>query len=127
MDNEIQLQRRDVPAGLIAGYRGRKLRVIPSKTYTVEVDAGLWSGGSRTTVDAYDLATGSTLRPSFQSEAPWGEERGELLKAVRSGSSLRVPIPPGVVIRERIMFCGKDLGFRFYANADDLQKLLPRQ
>lgn len=111
----IHLDAKDVPQHLRSWYTGQKFQAIVGDEMTIPMDAGLWSGGSRTVYRAIKLATGETVEAPNQSAAPWDNERRER----------RVKIAPGFAVVSHVTFSGKDLGLRFYMHPDDAAKLLP--
>lgn len=113
----VHATRKDRGVAAVAdavGYRGRKLQVVPAESVDVTQDA-YWSGGTKSTytwVRTSDLATLRTpsQHPAF--DAP-----------VKNGQAM--PIRPGLVCVEHVIFCGKDLGLRIYAHPDEVAKMLP--
>jgi hypothetical protein len=79
------------------------------------LDAGLWSGGSRDSYQAIELATGKAMDAINHNAAPWNPERKEKTIALR----------PGYAVVEHSIFCGRDSGLTFYVHPDDAAKLLP--
>jgi hypothetical protein len=112
--NTIYLEPQQVPAILKAGYSGRKFKARIQDTLTIPMDAGLWSGGTRETYSVCTMDNGMREIPG-QNLAPWDKTRGDRV----------VTIPPGIVVIEHSIFCGKDMGLTFYIHPDSAQKLLP--
>jgi hypothetical protein len=83
-------------------YRGRKFRVSFTKTVTF-YDTN-WGGGTRNTYRAVRMDGGQANElPSFW---PWANPvEGQT-----------VELPADVVVVEHTIYCGQDLGLRFYAH-----------
>lgn len=111
----IYLEPSQVPAHLKGNYTGKMFRAQVCESVTVHADAGLWSGGSRDTYQAIELATGRTAVASDNVSAPWDKERKDVKIALRSGFA----------VVKSTMFQGKDLGLTFFVHPDDAVKLLP--
>lgn len=111
----IHLEPSQVPAHLKAGYTGKTFRARVCESLTISAEAGLWSGGSRETYQAIELATGRAVPASDDMSAPWSDSRKERTITLRSGFA----------VVASIMFKGKDLGLTFYVHPDDAIKLLP--
>lgn len=110
------LEKSQVPAHLRVGYAGNKFRAKACETVSIPADAGLWSGGSRSTFHAIELATGRALPLPGHELAPWNVARAERC----------VPLRPGFAIVQSVMFQGKDLGLTFHVHPDDIVKLIPQ-
>jgi len=82
---------------------------------TIPADAGLWSGGTRSTYSAIVLETGQAATVSDNMSAPWDATRKEQ----------RIALKPGFAVVEHSIFCGKDMGLTFYVHPDNAAKLLP--
>lgn len=111
----IYLEPSQVPAHLKGGYTGKTFRAEVTETVTIPAEAGLWSGGSRETYQAIELATGRSIAASDNVSAPWDKERKDQRIALRSGFA----------VVKSTMFCGKDLGLTFFVHPADAVKLLP--
>lgn len=111
----IYLEKHQVPDMLRKGYSGTKFRAEPCEQVYIPSDAGLWSGGSRTTYSAIELISGRELPLPDQHLAPWDKERTEK----------RIPLKPGFAVIRHQMFCGKDMGLTFFVHPEDVAKLLP--
>lgn len=111
----IHLEADQVPAVLRAGYDGRKFKVRIAETVTLQNT--YWSGGTRSTYELVEIATGRTIQPAGSADPP------------AFGGTLEgryVDIPRGYVLREHSTFCGKDMGLTFHARAEDLAPMLPK-
>ena len=111
----IYLEPSQVPAHLKGGYNGKMFRAEVTESVTIHAQSGTWSGGSRETYHAIDLATGKTAPASDNASAPWDKDRKNQTITLRSGFA----------IVKAIMFKGKDLGLTFYVHPSDAVKLLP--
>lgn len=111
----IHLDPGMVPAAMRAGYDGRKFQAIVCEQVTIPMDAGLWSGGSRETYRVIRMDDGATVDAVNHNAAPWNNSRREIT----------VRLEPGICVVQHSMFCGKDMGLRFYVHADNAAKLLP--
>jgi len=111
----IHLEASQVPAHLKGGYSGRKFCAIVCERVTIPADAGLWSGGTRSSFNAVSLLDGRSVPFPGQDSAPWNQSRRDQ----------EVNLVPGVVIVESSMFCGKDMGLRFYVHPANAAALLP--
>lgn len=119
MQEVIQISRREIPQvfnELLQGYRGRKFRVLP-KEGSLELHGAFWDGGSRNQWYAVRLSDGLTQLAGGKLNTP--AEYGGRPYEARS-----VQMTPGVVIAEHSIFCGKDVGWRFYVHPADMAKLL---
>lgn len=112
----IYLERNQVPAFLRNGYNGARLRAEPCTHMTIQADAGLWSGGSRETFSAIDLASGRTIPLPGQASSPWDPAR----------QAREIEIKPGFAIVKHAIFSGNDMGLTFYVNPADIAALLPK-
>ena len=113
--NTIHLDAKDVPSYLRGGYTGKKFKVVITDTISVPLDAGLWSGGSRDSYSFVELSSGRSVPTPCQQTAPWDGQRKEF----------NSPLPVGIAMVERSMFCGKDAGLTFYIHPDAATKMLP--
>lgn len=91
-------------------YRGRKLTALATETMTVYNLN--WCEGSRNTYVAIDLATIDCLAVAVK--APWKEDR--------EGATFEMK--RGIVIAERMVFCGRECGVRFYLHPEDAPRVL---
>lgn len=113
---EIHLDPKQVPTALRGSYTGRKFSVIVTESVTLHDTT--WSGGTRSAWHALDLATGhfspnvtaSSTPPGFRGTCADGQE---------------VPVREGTSIVEHTIFCGKDMGLRFYVHPKNASLLLP--
>jgi hypothetical protein len=94
-------------------YKGRKFYLSPDVPARIE---SYWDEGSRSYYAFYELATGKLLE--VESNHPW-YERGRPRDLPEAG------LPPGVVLVERWISRGKDVGITIYARQEDLVPLLP--
>lgn len=90
-------------------YRGRSFQVEFTDTVTF-YDTN-WGGGTRNYYRAVRLDNGKV--GSFPSFAPWNNPI----------EGKRIELPENVVIVAHVIFCGQDLGLRFYAHPS-LNRLL---
>lgn len=92
-------------------YNGKKIELstsIPSKL------TSYWDGGSKTEYVFYGLADGKIYH--VESNHPFFEAgRPSQLNG----------LPKGVILVSHIIFCGKDIGIRIYANTEDITPMLP--
>ena len=112
--NTIYLDEKMVPAHLRRGYAGKKFKAEVCLSVTIPSSAGLWDGGSRDVYTVIRLDDGVEYRPAFQGTAPWNKRR-----------DLEVKLEPGIAVVEHSIFCGKDMGLRFYVHPDNAAALLP--
>lgn len=108
----IKAKRADV-AALIAAtfpeYRGRTYRVCPATR--VRLDNLNWCGGSRSQYRACTLAGESVgSADKWNTVAPW----------VNKAEGAEFELPQGAVMVEHQIFCGKDMGLRFYIRPEDM-------
>jgi len=94
-------------------YRGRTFRAVPTREVTFYNTN--WDGGSRSQYAAVRMNDGKAA--VYDAPAPWNNPV--------EGTTFA--LPPDVVIVEHIIFCGKDLGLRFYVHPERLKHLLPRE
>jgi hypothetical protein len=111
----IYLEPAQVPNHLRGTYTGKAFKVIICESMAIPFDAGLWSGGSRDTYTLIRLSDGATLAFPEQSSAPWSASRQER----------KVDLEPGIAVKNRTIFCGKDMGITFYLHPNDAAKMLP--
>lgn len=112
----IKLLMNQVPKELrhLDNYRGRKFSVEVVNEVEVPSDAGLWSGGSRELYFWVRLSDGKAIESPMQHSSPWNANRREFV----------TPLPEGIALVCHTMFCGKDLGLRFYVNPANAGKFL---
>lgn len=110
------LDPNQVPEVLKSGYNGRNFQVEAATEITINNHAGYWDGGSRDTFYVVRLRDGQ--RASLNDKTllhPGKVQAGEIT----------YPIPPGIVVVEHSIFCGKDMGLRFYVHPNDIAPMLP--
>lgn len=91
-------------------YAGRTFRV----EYCTQVgfyDTN-WGGGTRNTYAAVQMKTGKVGR--LVAKAPW----------INTVEGQRIDLPEDMVIVEHSIFCGKDMGIRFYVHESHRQSFL---
>lgn len=123
MTESIQLRRsepqvKQIIAATYPEYRGRKisLRVgvdmLPGHTWC--------DGGSWYEYHGYRLSDGATwdLPAVMRKPREYGGE------PFGCSDQQRVPVPVGVVVVERVYFCGSDLGLRFYVHPESAAPML---
>jgi hypothetical protein len=115
MRDTIYLDKSAVPAALRGSYTGTKFEVEVCTSVHIPMTAGLWDGGSRDTYTAIRTVDGSTVTLSDSIHAPWDAAR----------RSQDVTLTPGICVVEHRIFCGKDMGLRFYLHPVDAAPLLP--
>tara|TARA_Y100000310_G_C20475602_1_gene712235 strand:- start:322 stop:909 length:588 start_codon:yes stop_codon:yes gene_type:complete len=115
MTKSIAIEPKDVPQHLRGGYSGRKFKAQAAETMTIGAHAGLWDGGSKDYFYAIRLEDGARVEISDSFHAPWDSER----------RSQTVTLKPGFAVVEHSIFCGKDMGLRFYLHPADIAKMLP--
>jgi len=97
----------------LVGYNGKKIRYIPNRIPT-ELNS-YWDGGSRDYYYFVNLSENKIVEVS-QNHPVYNPQNPSRLES----------LPNGVILVQRIYFCGKDLGLKIYANPADLSgKLLP--
>lgn len=111
----VHLDSNMVPAHLRQSYNGKMFKAQVCESVTIPMTAGLWEGGSRDTYSVVRLADGATIEPINRNAAPWDGSRRETI----------IKLEPGIAVIEHSIFCGKDMGLRFYVHASDAAKLLP--
>lgn len=114
-NDTIYLDSNQVPAAIRGNYTGKQFRAIVTDSVFIPADAGLWSGGSRTTYRAINLESGGTRAVSDNVSAPWSESRADQ----------RIALRDGLAIVSHVYFCGKDLGLTIYVNPTNAAALLP--
>jgi hypothetical protein len=115
MNKSIALENSQVPAHLRGSYSGRKFSAVVCDEVRIPCTAGLWDGGSRDTYTLVNVETGASIEASDNMSAPWS----------RSTADRVVKLQPGFAVIEHSMFCGKDMGLRFYVHPENAAKLLP--
>ena len=112
----LHLDPNQVPASLRAGYKGRQFKAVVCVQMSVPIDAGLWSGGSRETYEIIRLSDGAAISDPVHKTGPF----------VDTGRRERIiQLEPGVCVRQRTIFCGKDHGLTFYLHPENAAALLP--
>lgn len=96
-------------------WRGRKVRIAACERLTLQ--DMYWSGGSRSEYVAVNIATMQAGSPSQQTRNPpqFGGPR----------VTPEVEIPPGCVIVEHSIFCGKDAWVRLHVHPSNMPAMLP--
>lgn len=94
-------------------YTGRKFK-LDNSGHPVDVRS-YWDGGSRDNFAALNLETNKVLAVP-QNGTPF--DGGPI-------APNGVIVPPGFMIAEHTIFCGKDLGITFHVNAETSLKFLP--
>jgi len=95
------------------GYRKREARVIPATSVTLY--GTYWSGGSRNTYTAVDLATGKVATAAQFNPPQFGGP----------AESPTVDIPEGVCIIRHGYFCGEPAMAYIHVHPANMPKLLP--
>lgn len=114
MQTVTHLEANQVPATLRGNYSGKRFRAIIAERVTIPASAGNWDGGSRQTFALLDMTTGESVPASDNVSAPWDPRQDRVIE-----------LRPGYCVREHSIFCGKDMGLRFYVHPDNAAKLLP--
>src|SRR3990167_10052114 len=112
----ITVRRNDVLSLINASfpdYKGRKFRVLP-RTGPLQM-ISYWEGGSRSYFVIIDMVRGRSM------EVP---QNGTMYDDPTIPS--HKDVPPGYVVVEHRIFCGKDLGLRFHVHPKDMPALLGR-
>jgi len=116
MVRRIHLEPRDVPPAFLRAfpsYRGRKFTA--EVTESVSLTGTYWDGGTRSRYALLRVADGrASIAPP---DHPFFDRRGI------EGTTHQ--IPPGFIVVEHCIFCGKDLGLTFYVRPDMAAPLLP--
>ena len=115
MKTTIHLEPSQVPSHLKRGYTGRKYQAAIGDT--VHMTDTSWGGGTRSTYQFIELATGRTV-PVPGNPDP-----------VQFGGNMEgktVSIPDNCAVVEHSIFCGKDMGITFHMHEVDANKLLPK-
>jgi hypothetical protein len=110
----IHLEPAQVPAALRGGYQGKMFKARVCEEMTIPADAGLWSGGSRSTYRLVDMNSGATVEAVNHNAAPW-DGRGDR----------PVTLKPGYAVVVHSTFCGKDMGLTFYVHPANAAAMLP--
>jgi hypothetical protein len=92
----------------------RKHKVIINVATSLELHDTYWSGGTRASYMAYDLATGASRGAPQYAPPQFGGPR----------TSPRVEIPEGVVIIQTGYFCGKVATATIHVHPSNMPKLL---
>jgi hypothetical protein len=112
----IKLTSKDVPKEYrVAGYTGRKFRLVITHSVEIPMDAGLWSGGSREMYYFIDLANGRTVEWPYAHTGPWNPHR----------QAKEYMLPDNIACVRHTHFCGTDLGLTFHVNPNNAGKFLP--
>ncbi len=117
MFERIKVTRKEVDVlarATFPEYKGRKFSVIAAEQVTLH-DVN-WGGGSRNQYRAVTLE-GQPLGSTDRFSQMW--------PGSHAAEGMTLPIPQGAVVVEHCIFCGKDLGLRFYINPADMPKYLP--
>lgn len=118
MFNYVKLAKKDVLGIVKATFPDWKGRKVKARAVEKVHITGLnWSGGSRSqyrscTIDGRPLGS----MDHHNQVAPWDQ--------TAEGQSC--PIPPGAVVVEHSIFCGKDSGLTIYVHPNDMPKFLPK-
>ena len=115
MTETVHLDAGMVPVSLRGQYAGKMFQARVTTEGYVPSHAGVWDGGSRSSYEMVELATGRAVPFPGQGAAPWDAKRQDL----------KFKIPEGYCVREHVIFCGKDLGLRFYLRPEDAAPMLP--
>tara|TARA_R110000744_G_C19281734_1_gene553635 strand:+ start:108 stop:683 length:576 start_codon:yes stop_codon:yes gene_type:complete len=115
MNNIITLEPKDVPENLKKGYSGRKFEARPSES--VSLYGTYWSGGSRNTYTAINMATGVSVPFDGIGNASPVEFGGTL-------EGKTITMEPGIAIVKHSTFSGKDMGLTIYVHPDNAATLL---
>lgn len=104
MRKEIHLRPSDVPSHLLAGYKGRRLKLCITEDISINSHDAYWSGGSRTTWYVQRLSDGAKLPLLDTTHHPM---------RVRVEDK-RMEIKPGYIIVAHSIFQGEDMGLTFH-------------
>jgi hypothetical protein len=110
----IHLEPNQVPQALRRSYSGKKFKAKVCEQVTIPADAGLWSGGTRSTYRYVRLTDGETVPVPGQDAAPWDNRKEHT-----------VTLSPGYAVVEHSIFCGADMGLTFYVHPDNAAAMLP--
>ena len=115
----IYLEKKEVPAQLqgLFGYNGKKYEVEVREDYTINSQAGTWSGGSRDQFRLVELETGKEVDAINHGLAPWNNARQDV----------KIPLLKGLALVRHTIFCGKDMGLTFYLHPENASKMLPEK
>lgn len=93
----------------LRAWRGRKVKV--KVTNSVSISGTYWDGGSKSYWYAVNLMTRQSVPLAAQAAnlAPWDPRHIAAMNATPT-------IPPGAVIVEHSIFCGKDAGLYLYVS-----------
>jgi hypothetical protein len=111
----VYLDKSQVPAQLRGAYSGTRFQVEVTDRVHIPITAGLWDGGSRDSYSAIRIADGAGVPFPGQDAAPWDATR----------VAREVALVPGICVVEHSIFCGKDMGLRFYLHPADAAPMLP--
>jgi len=94
-------------------YTGKKVEILTSIPSQLR---SYWDGGSKTSYVFYGLSDGKTYQ--VESNHPFFE----------AGKPCQLNgLPLGVILVSHVIFCGKDIGIRIYANNQDIAPMLPNK
>jgi hypothetical protein len=113
--DRVKLQKRDIQFFLdrtFPNYRGRTFSAQVRETYNME---DYWSGGTRYYC-RFVTSDGTTFSAPVGTTNPFNRI-----------AHVSFPIPKNVMVVENCIFCGKDLGVRFFVSpgSDFLPKMFP--
>jgi hypothetical protein len=111
----IHLDPKDVPATLRGAYAGKKFQAEVCEQVFISSQDGIWDGGSRTTYQMIEAHTSRTIPISDNMSAPWNAARKDQT----------VKLEPGYIVIAHSIFCGKDMGLKFYVHPSNAAALLP--
>lgn len=111
----VYLEPSQIPESIRSGYSGKRFKAIVCDSVFIPSYAGLWDGGSRTTYNAVELATGETRAASNNMSAPWDKDRRDQ----------RIALRDGFAIISHSIFQGKDMGLTIYLHPNNAVAILP--
>jgi len=115
MNKVIHLEPNKVPVTLRGSYTGKMFKAEVCESMTIPSDAGLWFEGTRHTFKYIRLEDGKELDAVNHNASPWNKSRQDV----------KVDLKPGYAVVEHTIFCGKDMGLRFYVHHADVVSFLP--
>lgn len=115
MKKFIHLESNKVPVFLRGSYTGKMFKAEVCESMTIPSDAGVWTEGTRHTFKYIRLADGKEMDAVNHNAAPWDKSRKDI----------KVDLKPGYTVVEHTIFCGKDMGLRFYVHPFDVMAFLP--
>lgn len=104
--NAIKLKKAEIRELLnltFPNYKGRKFSAECAETYYVD---NMWGGGSRS------YAKAITINRNGLAE----------VRDAKQACNQRIEIPDNTIIVENCIFCGKDMGIRFYYSPNSIFK-----